>query len=292
MNELKQAFESQDYRKVLELTNGKKELVFIVYRLSALIGLNRYDSALRLLIENRDALFKADPIKTIETNFVLRFQLRQFDEAFDDIGIFGDYPYVSQEVEEELRALPKRVRKAEHDFIKSQNKGEINLSINQSEADLLRNLDVIEIEEIKRYIPELRNIVSSLGKDGARTYALMLLKAGGDKEEIKFLKNGSEFILIPNELEQPFSGDAYLKFINKVNDECKDPSLSNIALSLFSRAYIAAFPEQLIEDNKINDYALAFIDIAKEYLHLDNQTPSIIDPDVILRVHKFLDAAE
>lgn len=292
MEELRKAFESQDYRRVLELTKGKNTLPFVIYRLSALIALKKYKPALDLLIEHRDELYKHDPIATIETSYSLRFSLEQFDEAYDDIEIFGNYPYVNQEVEEELRALPKRIRKAERDLIKSQYKDGVNLSISQSEEELLRNLDSIEAEEIPNYLVQIRNIVSSLGKDGARTYALMLLVAAEDDKEIRFIKNGSEFVLTPKELERPFSGETHLKFLDQVASECKDPSVANVALSLYSKALVAAYPEPLLENNKTLDYALAFIDIAREYLHSENDVPSHIDPNVILRVHKFLDAAE
>ena len=291
MSELEQAFKSEDYRKVLELTNGKNDIPSITHRISAYIGLKRYQEALDLLIKHREELYKLAPKNILEVNFTLRFELGQFDEAFDDIGVFGDYPYISQEVEEELRALPKRVRKAEKDTLKREQKGVINLSLEQPEESLLKNLDAIEIDEVPTYRRDLRKVVSSLGKDGARTYALMLLVAAGDKEEIKFLKNGSEFVVVPSDLERPFSGNDHLRFLDMVAEESKDPSLTNIALTLYSKALVAAYPESLLEEGKLRDYALAFIDIAKEYLHLDNNTPSVIDPDVIVRVHKFLDAA-
>ncbi len=291
MSELEQAFQSEDYRKVLELTNGKTDIPSITHRISAYIGLKRYQEALDLLIKHREELYKLAPKNILEVNFTLRFELGQFDEAFDDIGIFGDYPYISQEVEEELRALPKRVRKAEKEALKREQKGVINLSLEQPEESLLKNLDAIEIDEVPTYRKDLRKVVSSLGKDGARTYALMLLVAAGDKEEIKFLKNGSEFVVVPADLERPFSGNDHLRFLDMVAEESKDPSLTNIALTLYSKALVAAYPEPLLAEGKLRDYALAFIDIAKEYLHLDNNTPSVIDPDVIVRVHKFLDAA-
>lgn len=291
MKELEEAFKSQDFLKILELTKDKEDLPSKAYRLNALIFLKKYASALSLLIENRDEFFEADPIKTIEANFSLRFALNQFDEAYDDVDVFSDYPYVSQEVEEELRKLPKLVRNAEKSYLRRNSKKEIDLSLNQNESTLLENLDRISDKDIPSHLNEIRNVVSSLGKDSARTYALMLLVAGKDQKEIKFIKNDSEFDVIPSELELPFSGDTHLRFVNQVQEECKDPSLSDVALSLYSNAYIAAYPEPLLEEGKISDYVSAFIEIAREYLKQDDIAPSKIDPEVLLRVKKFLDAA-
>ncbi len=256
--------------------------------MSAFIGLKEYPSALSLLIKNRDELFKASPIKTIETDLFLRFSLEKFDEAYDDVDIFNEYPYISQEVEEELRSLRKKVRKAEKDAIRSKYKESIDLSINQSEDELLNNLGAIETKDIKNHLQEIRNIVSSLGKDDVRTYALMMLVAAEDDKEIRFLKNDSEFIVIPSKLERPFSSDDHLKFIDQVVLECKDPSLSNVALRLYSSAVISAYPEPLLENGKTLDYASAFKDIAEEYLNIKDIAPSHIDPEVMIRVRKFL----
>ena len=292
MNDLEQAFNSKDFKKVLELTKGKKEIVFTIYRLSALMALGKYSAAMSFLIENRDELFKTDPMKTIKANFSLRFALKQFDEAYEDIEAFNDYPYVSQEIEEELRGLHKRIRRAEKDSLREENAAKINLSLDQSESELLKNLDLINDKDIASNLPEIRKIVSSLGKDSARTYALMLLVAANDEKEIKFIKNDSEFDVIPSELEKPFFGDTHLRFVNKVQEECKDPSLADVALSLYSNAYISAYPEPLIEERKINDYVAAFKEIAMEYLRQENNEPTKIDANVLERIRKFLEAAE
>ncbi len=292
MNELEQAFNSRDFKKVLELTKGKKEVVFIVYRLSALIALGKYSAAMSLLEENRDELFKTDPMKTIEANFSLRFALKQFDEAYEDMEIFNDYPYVSQEIEEVLRGLPKSIRKAEKDSLREESIAKINLSLDQEESELLKNLDLINDKDIASHLVEIRNIVSSLGKDSARTYALMLLVAANDDKEIKFIKNDSEFNVIPSKLEKPFSGDTHLSFVNKVQEECKDPSLADVALSLYSNAYISAYPEPLIEERKIDDYVAAFKEIAMEYLRQENNEPARIDMKVLQRIRKLLEAAK
>lgn len=291
MKEIKEAFEKKDYFKVLELTKESKDYEGILYHLSALMGLSRFTEAIAYLKQNQDILYSNNPLRTLDTCFSLRFYLKQFDEAYDDLAEFNDYPYVSQAVEEALRALPKRIRAEEKASYKGNKKKDIDLDPKRSEEALLEDLSLIQVEEIPQYIPQLRTLVASLGKDGARTYALLLLLAGEDSKEIRFLKNGSEFVLTPKELTRPFSDQNHRQFLDIIASKSKDPSLLNVALKLYSQAVLSAYPDNLLEDGKLDDYALSFLSLGASYLNSEATFPPS-DPSVKAKIEALLKTAK
>ena len=103
MESLKELIEKKEYQRVLELTKESKDAEALFCRVSAYLGLGRYQDARTLLVKERDALWAKNPILTMKATFETRFGLEEFDEAYQDEEDFANRPYISQEVEEVLR---------------------------------------------------------------------------------------------------------------------------------------------------------------------------------------------
>jgi hypothetical protein len=110
MDSLKSLMDKKEYQLVLDLTKGSSDPEAIFYRATAYISLNQPVPATALLVENREELFKANPVLLMKVTFELRFIQKQFDEAYKDLEWFSNQPYVSQAVEEQLRAAPALIR--------------------------------------------------------------------------------------------------------------------------------------------------------------------------------------
>ena len=109
MDNLATLFKKKQYQLIIDVTDGSLDIEAISYRLNALIALNRYQDALTLIIARNDLLYQKDPLKCMELHFELLLHEKKFDEALMTLKKYEEMPYVSQRVEEFLRAIPKKI---------------------------------------------------------------------------------------------------------------------------------------------------------------------------------------
>lgn len=214
-------------------------------RVSAYLSLSRLSSASELFFKERDAFFDLFPKKTIEVDFELRFLSKDFSGAYGDIAYFNDKPYVSQEVEEVLRSLPRLV---------SSNVAALT-SEGKSAAERLKDLhsedDYVVLSALSRLDPKakdegLRELVRSIAmseerSQDLRTYALLFLKAYGDEEPLVYRRKDLETQIVPRELPDPTKEEGRLKTLALLEEE-KDVGAARLAASLLESAVIASYP--------------------------------------------------
>lgn len=216
------------------------------YEVSALLSLGRLEEASALFFSHRDAFYELFPKKTIECDFELRFLKREFAKAHADIDYFSNKPYVSQEVEEVLRSLPRLVETNIEALSLPEDAEAKRLSALSSDDDYAV-LAALSAFDPKKGGAALRERVRSIVKDGSRsddlrTYALLFLKAMGDEEPISFEKRGIRHEVVPSFLDDPLTEPSRLK-IKELLDEGKDMAVSRLAVSLLEEAVIASYPE-------------------------------------------------
>lgn len=214
-------------------------------RVSAYLSLSHLSSASELFFKERDAFFDLFPKKTIEVDFELRFLAKDFSGAYDDIAYFNDKPYVSQEVEEVLRSLPRLV---------SSNVAALT-SEGKSAAERLKDLhsedDYVVLSALSRLDPKakdegLRKLLRSIAmseerSQDLRTYALLFLKAYGDEEPLVYRRKDLEAQIVPRELPDPTKEEGRLKTLALLEEE-KDVGAARLAASLLESAVIASYP--------------------------------------------------
>ena len=213
-------------------------------RVSAYLSLSRLSSASELFFKERDAFFDLLPKKTIEVDFELRFLAKDFSGAYGDIAYFNDKPYVSQEVEEVLRSLPRLVSNVA--ALTSEGK---------SAAERLKDLhsedDYVVLSALSRLDPKakdegLRKLVRSIAmseerSQDLRTYALLFLKAYGDEEPLVYRRKDLDTQIVPRELPDPTKEEGRLKTLALLEEE-KDVGAARLAASLLESAVIASYP--------------------------------------------------
>lgn len=255
--------------ELLEETRGKEDPESIFYAISAYLGLNQADSGLALLLKHRQSLYKQKPMLTIKTDFELRFALKQFDEAYEDLSFFENEPYMSQEVEETLRALPKMIREQEKgaSLSKSYSQDEIEKMLSSpNDFEVLSALAHLGRAGVYPFMEEVENICSSSRHHDLKAFALEILIKEKDPRKIKFVTKEGELELMPSLMTSPYQNEGFLETAKSLFSYSKDPSLCEIARSLLDQIALSAFPSYPFMEGKIEERVKALFLLAASYL--------------------------
>ena len=270
MDNYKTLLEKKEYDLLLSLTEGDLSPAGLSYRASAYLAKGDAKQAFNILNAHRDELYKVNPLKTMKSIFELRFILKEFEEAYDDLEHFENLPYVSQEVEEYLHALPKLIRTEERNSSLSDKYSEEEiiekLSEKSDDYEIISTLNIIGPWRAKDYVRSLVNLVTGQKSSLVRTYALMYLIAAKYDKEITLIKNGKTFNIVPARIDPPFTGKEFEDFREKLDESVNDPSVSNVAKKLLNDYIFELFPETLPLEKEGPVYLLAFSSLAHEYL--------------------------
>ena len=270
MDNYKTLLEKKEYDLLLSLTEGDLSPAGLSYRASAYLAKGDAKQAFNILNAHRDELYKVNPLKTMKSIFELRFILKEFEEAYDDLEHFENLPYVSQEVEEYLHALPKLIRTEERNSSLSDKYSEEEiiekLSEKSDDYEIISTLNIIGPWRAKDYVRSLVALVTGQKSSLVRTYALMYLIAAKYDKEIALIKNGKTFNIVPARIDPPFTGKEFEDFREKLDESINDPSVSNVAKKLLNDYIFELFPETLPLEKEGPVYLLAFSSLAHEYL--------------------------
>jgi hypothetical protein len=271
MDSLKSLMDRKDYDLVLSLTRDSSDADALFFRASAFLAKNESNEALRIMVSHRSDLYRANPMLTIKATFEIRFIRKEFDEAYKDLDEFLQKPYVSQVVEEYLKALPKIIRTNERSSSLAQTYTDADieriLKTSDDDYEVLALLNYLQHVSLSQYISYIQEVLVSSRHPHVKTYALLLLVASQYGQEVTFNKNGRVYHLIPKDLVPPYQGSTYDDFVHSVAELSRDPSVSSIALSLLNDYIMDCYPDRVIVDADDKLLAVALIKLAREYLH-------------------------
>ena len=267
MANYKELMERKEYLALLQEAKGKNDPDSLFYSASAYLALNDGKKALDILLSNRDSLWENNPVLLMKSTFEIRFALKEFDEAYEDMKDFENRPYVSQEVEEVLRGLNNYIRANErasfhYEKMDPEDIKEKLLSTKDDFA-LLQLLGKVESDPTP-YLKEIRLIAAGDRNEQLRTFALLLLVQGKDDKEFSFRKRGNDYAVAPNKLEPPFINDRYKKTLMLIEGGSKNTSVIQAAKSLFDNYVLAIYPEEGERDLKL--LSASFLSLAAKYL--------------------------
>ena len=268
MQKINDLFEEGKYEEVLELTKDSTKPQEIFVRISTYIEMGKREEAFATLLKNREALFKTRPLMTMRADFELRFALNQFDEAYDDLEYFSNLPYVSQEVEEELRAAPKRIRAEEKAYLlqgADQTKDLNTLLKSNDPYAVLGALSQIGNKGMKGYEEEIKNILSGTMHHDVKGFALEVLVALGYPKQVCFIDGGKARMVRPSELVSPFEEQNY-KDIRKHLGYLRDSSLSETSIHILDEIALASYPDFPFKEGVPPFEMDAIIMLGQEYL--------------------------
>ena len=273
MEDLRKLLEQRKFDEVVELTKNATKSEDLFFRLSALMALGKLKEAINCIEDHRVTLQDNLP-------WLMRLHIEllcldgRFDEAFDEVKYYENLPYDSQESEETLKKLPKIIREYEtskshlamekEDIIKG-------LSSNNSD-DVLASLDALRDKDLVPYYIFLQKILSSYPKQAIRSFALLLLVQRAVNKTFKFNNMGEMIEVNPSTLKPPFVDDEFEKMIKRMEEEYKDPSITQNAISLLSSYLIYIYPKSVdFDDDELVD---ALYHLSCEYLQIDTAIPS------------------
>lgn len=277
MNDLKKLFEDAKYQEILDETDKETDGESLFYRLASLMALSKGEEAMALLEKNRYEIFKAYPLQTLKSDFSLRILRKEWDEAYEDYEVFSNYPYISQEVEEALRSIPKALRVAEK---------EASLPLEASLQEMRETLDGKDDFAILSLLKNLKKedfpalekeLVALLTRKDVhlfvRTYALLYLVSVPYPKEVSFLKDGGILRLTPSKLEPPYISARYKSFVSLLETALLDPSLYHVARNILDEYILLSYPTDVFKEEDENLLLSALSLLAKDYLKGKGEAP-------------------
>lgn len=269
MDNLKTLMDKRHYELVIKLTENATDATTLFYRISAQLGSGKAEDALNCITANQ---------KTLESNMSLLIKahlevlclLSRFDEAFGVLDYYKNRPYVSQEVEELLRDMPKMIRLEEQKhnsmrFIKDEDL--IKKFESQDPDDILMVIDIVRERDINKFLNYIQNIMINFPKQSIRSLMLLLLVQKQIDRPFSFNHIGEIITVNPSRIEPPFVGDTFNQIIKELELAYRNPVLSENAISILSTHLIYIYPQSTNIDTQVLIEAL--YQIANEYLNND-----------------------
>ena len=269
MDNLQTLFDKKQYELIVNLTDSSDDPKERLLRLSSLMMLNRINEALDEIENHQEMYDKSYPQKVMKIHFELLLQSKLFDEARLMLKHYKDLPYISQEVEEYLSSMDQKIQDEEHPKSKSLSLDEVceRFEHEKDKELLLEALPYVRILNLNSLIESIK--VFLLRRDvrqDYRAFALFSLMEQGYPKEIEFLSSKGIIKVIPSELKTPFEDKNFLDVAKRIEDLSEhNVTLKETSIQLFSTYVINTFPSDIYEDG-IDNLALAFISIGKEYI--------------------------
>ena len=287
MKDLKKLLEERKFEEVLEETVEAKKSEELFFRLSALMALGKLKEAIECIENNRVTLQDNLPW-LMRLHIELLCLDNRFDEAFDEVKYYENLPYDSQESEEILKTLPKIIREYENNKANlARDKEDIIKGLTSKvDDDVLASLDALRDKDLAPYYIFLQKILSAYPKQAIRSFALLLLVQRGVNKIFKFNHMGEVMEVNPSSLQPPFVGDDFEKVIKRMEEEYKDPSITQNAISLLSSYLIYIYPESVdLNDDVLVD---ALYHLSCQYLQIDTAIPSKAIGDKVKEIGEIL----
>lgn len=273
MDSFKTLMDRKDYDLVIKLTEGSQDINHLFYRVTAFLAVGKGEEALSVIKNNRKILENDLPV-LMKIHIEILCVLGKFDEAYDEVKYYENLPYVNQETEELLRDLPKFIRNEEKNAIASRDISNEKLKERLKSQDqnvVLPALDLIRDRDINMFLNEIQGVLLKFPKQSIRSFALLLLVQKKVDKEVSFNHLGNIIKVNPSEIDPPFVGSEFNEFIKAMNNEIKDPAVSQDAVQILSSYIIYMYPEQLNLNYSLLIEALRTI--SEEYLRVENQIP-------------------
>ena len=270
MSHLEQLVKNASFEEAIALPTEGMTPKEKFLRVSAFLSLGKGKEAIAYLLSERDSLWEADPIMTMRADFEIRFLLRQFDEAEEDLEYFRNLPYVSQNVAEELSALPKALMAA-----RASEKSARGMSLEEALETLASPTDDFALlsalaslrkqGDLEDYRGLVEEILTSVHHDDVKSYALMLLSAKNSSHEVTLSKRGKSYRLIPSKIGDPYSTPEYAE-LKKKGERLGDSSLSQVYQELLDIYALIRYPERIATPERVEPFFEGLSALAKTYL--------------------------
>jgi len=262
MDNLKTLFDNHQYSIIIDLFKKPSTGEEAFYLVNSYIQLSEYKHAMRDCVTYRKLIFEFNPIKCLELNFDLRFTLKQFDEAYEDLEKINEFPYVNQEVEENLRELKTIIRTNEKASYTEDHQYDDSSIVKELTSDddykVLMALDYITSRDAEKYFDFVVQLVESVNRHTyIKTYALMLLVAKQYNKQVIMKKGKDTFKVIPSKLDVPFTSKSFHRIHERAASLCKNTTIMAYFDNMIGNYQITKFP--LLVENENTDLLIAAV---------------------------------
>lgn len=272
MDNLKSLMDRKEYELVVQLTKDTQDVTYLFYRISALLALGRGEEALKTIKNNRKIL-ENDLLLLMKVHIEILCLLGKFDEAHEEVEYYKNLPYVSQQVEELLKELPKLVREEEKKAFASKELSNLELKKrlkSQDQNTVLPAIDMVRDRDINFFLEDIQEIMVSFPKQVIRSFALLLLVQKQVDKELDFMHVDKLIKVNPSKLEPPFIGEEFNSFVRTMQNEIRNPSINQDAVQILSSYIIYMYPEKLSIPYPVLIEALR--KISEEYLRIEGES--------------------
>lgn len=267
MDSLKSLMDKKQYDLVIKLTENTEDRTYLFYRISAFLALGNPLESLKVIEENR-LLLQEDLSILIKVHIEILCILCKFDEAYQEMEYYKNLPYVSQQVEEILAALPKYIREEERKMnsSKEMNEEQVKKLLRSSEMnDVIIGLDIVRERDINRYLDDLKYLMVNHDLQSIRSFSLFVLVQKKVDGSFKFKHIDQIIDVVPRHLIPPFVGEPFNGLVRRLSIELKDPALSENAIQILSTHIMFIYPDAIpYSDDEIIE---ALYQISSTYLH-------------------------
>ena len=267
MDSLKSLMDKKQYELVIKLTENSEDSTYLFYRISAFLALGKPLESLQVIEANRSILEK-DLSILIKVHIEILCILCKFDQAYQELERYKNFPYVSQQVEELLTSLPKYIREEERKMNSSKEMSDeqVKKLLHSSEmSDVIIGLDIVRERDILRYLDDLRWLMINHDSQSIRSFSLFVLVQKGIEGEFKFKHIDQIIDVKPKELIPPFVGEPFNGLVRRLSVELKDPALSENAIQILSTHIMFIYPEETPYSG--DEIVEALYQISSTYLH-------------------------
>lgn len=266
MDSIKSLLENKQYDLVLKCTENATDSVTLFYRISALLALGKAEDCLACINNNKKELQKNLAV-LIKIHIEVLCILKRFDEAYEEMEYYENLPYESQIVEETLKKYRREIRMAEKEAVCSKNLTVEDIAFklkSEKAAIVIDGLQSIREKDVNLFMTDIERIMISYPMQAIRSFALMLLVEKKVNKSVKFLHVDEQILVNPSLLEPPFVDNSFMNFVRLIQEDFKNPTLSQNATSIYSTYIIFNYPDKDMVNQNV--MLCALYAVANEYL--------------------------
>ncbi len=290
VNKIEELFEQKNFDLMIKLIGDSHDSKERFLVLSALVQQGKRKEALDEIDRYQPVLETSYPFQLMKMHFELLLSEKLYDEARIKLRHYENLPYISQEVEEFLREMKKRIEDEAH-----QKKGSNLIPLDEVFETLETGTTPSEIAQT---IFQLKNYNINLLIDSIRvflkrrdvhpnfrTYVLIYLVDQKYDSEISVVVQDKMVVVNPAKITPPFMHEDFNEVCHQITLFSNgDTSITETALHLFNCYILDTYPIDIYQDGII-ELAQAFVYIAMGYLQ---QKPTF-DSSLASKIQEILD---